>query len=97
MLDIIDTVLTQNRISIQDETDQASDQASDQVSDQVKRLLDVMDKQYWSAQELMAQLSLSHGPTFRKNYLNPALQAGLLVMQYSDKPRSPKQRYKKVG
>ena len=89
MLDIIDTVLTQNRISIQDETDQASDQ--------VKRLLDVMDKQYWSAQELMAQLSLSHSPTFRKNYLNPALQAGLLVMQYSDKPRSPKQRYKKVG
>lgn len=93
MLDIIDTVLTQNSISIQAGTDQVSDQ----VSDQVRKLLEVMDSQYWSAQELMKQLSLSHSPTFRKNYLNPALQLGLLVMQYADKPRSPKQRYKKVG
>jgi Fic family protein len=90
MLGIIDTVLTQNS-----ETIQATDQVSDQVSDQVKRLLDVMDNQYWSAQELMEKLSLSHRPTFRKNYLNPALKAELLLMQYPDKPRSPKQRYKK--
>jgi hypothetical protein len=89
MLDIVDTVLTQNSISILSGTDQ--------VSDQVRKLLDVMDSQYWSAQELMKQLSLSHSPTFCTNYLNPALQAGLLVMQYADKPRSPKQRYKKVS
>ncbi len=87
MLGIIDNVLTQNSETIQ---------ATDQVSDQVKRLLDVMDNQYWSAQELMEKLSLSHMPTFRKNYLNPALKAELLLMQYLDKPRSPKQRYKKV-
>jgi ATP-dependent DNA helicase RecG len=73
MLDIIDTVLTQNSISILS--------ATDQVSDQVRKLLDVIDSQYWSAQELMKQPSLSHSPAFRKNYLNPALQSGLLVMQ----------------
>jgi predicted nucleic acid-binding protein len=83
VLGIIDTVLTQNSETIQ-------------VSDQAKRLLDVMDNQYWSAQELMEKLSLSHRPTFRKNYLNPALKAERLLMQYPDKPRSPKQRYKKV-
>jgi Fic family protein len=87
MLDIIDTLLMQNG---------AIDQVSDQVSDQVKNLLSIMDNQYWSAQELMKRLSLSHSPTFRKNYLNPALKAGLLLMQYPDKPRSPKQRYKKA-
>jgi hypothetical protein len=89
MLDIIDTVLTQNSISILS--------ATDQVSDQVRKLLDVMDRQYWSAQELMKQLSLSHSPTFRKNYLNPAFQSGLLVMQYADKPCIPKQWYKKMS
>jgi Fic family protein len=87
MLDIINTVLIQNS---------GTDQVSDQVSDQVKQLLAVMDDRYWSTQELMQRLSLSHSPTFRKNYLNPALRSRLLVMQYPDKPRSPKQRYKKV-
>ena len=72
------------------------DQVSDQVSDQVRQLLALMDDRYWNAQELMEGLSLSHRPTFRKNYLNPALQGGLVVMQYPDRPRSPKQKYKKV-
>ena len=47
MLGIIDTVLTQNSETIQ-------------VSDQVKRLLDVMDNQYWSDQERWRN---SHSPT----------------------------------
>ncbi len=55
-----------------------------------------MDNQYWSAQDLMVKLDLSHKPTFRKNYLNPALQSGRLLLQYPEKPRSPKQRYKKA-
>ena len=44
---------------------------------------------------LMEKLGLSHRPTFRKNYLLPALEAGLLEMKYPDKPRSPKQKYRK--
>jgi Fic family protein len=87
MLDIISTALAQN---------QATEQATDQATDQVQKLLAAMDNQYWSAQELMNRLALSHSPTFRKNYLNPALEAGLVIMQYPDKPRSPKQRYKKA-
>lgn len=49
-----------------------------------------MDNRYWSTRELMERLSLTHQPTFRKNYLNPALKAGLVVMKYPDSPRSPK-------
>jgi len=109
MLDIIDTTLRQNmaastqasapsQIPLPTENvpgDQVSDQA-DQVSDQVKQLLTVMDDQYWSAKDLMACLALTRKPTFRKHYLNPALQAGLVVMKYPDSPRSPKQKYKKA-
>ncbi|MGD1864631.1 MAG: Fic family protein [Phormidesmis sp.] len=94
MLDIIGEVLRQNQ-GVQAFT-ATGDQVSDQVSDQVKQLLRVMDDQYWNAAALMAQLSLSRKPTFRKHYLNPALAAGLVVMKYPQSPRSPKQAYKKV-
>jgi len=88
MLEAINDALSQSIEKIEAGTDQ--------VSDQVKRLLDVMDDAYLSAQELMARLSLSHRPTFRKNYLNPALKSGQLRMQYPDKPRSPKQKYRRT-
>ncbi len=73
-----------------------SDQVSAQVSDQVERLLSVMGDGWLSAQEMMALLGLSHKATFRKNYLRPALQAGFVVMQDPDSPRSPRQKYRKV-
>lgn len=93
MLEAIDNTLGQNIDKIEDSNDPLTDQASEQATEQVKRLLAVMDDDYLTAQELMARLSLSHRPTFRKNYLNPALKAGLVMMQYPEKPRSPKQKY----
>jgi ATP-dependent DNA helicase RecG len=41
----------------------------------------------------MGKLNLSHRPTFRKNYLHPALEAGLIEMTLPDSPRSPTQKY----
>ncbi len=73
-----------------------SDQANVQVSDQVEKLLAVLGDGWFSAQEMMALLGLSHKPTFRKNYLQPALRVGLLVMRNPDSPRSPKQKYRKA-
>ncbi len=67
-----------------------------QVSDQVEKLLAVMGDGWLSTQEMMARLGLSHKATFRKNYLRPVLQVGLVVMQDPDSPRSPKQKYRKV-
>ncbi|RLJ19852.1 cell filamentation protein Fic [bacterium endosymbiont of Escarpia laminata] len=71
------------------------DQVTDQVTDQVKNLLAVMGDGYLSAKELMERLSLSHRPTFRDNYLTPALQQGLVEMRDPDSPRSPRQKYRK--
>lgn len=72
-----------------------SDQVVDQVSDQVKRLLQVLKQQpVLKAGELMQQLGLAHRPTFRSNYLNPALTAGLVEMTDAASPRSPVQKYR---
>lgn len=71
-----------------------SDQAYDHVSDQVIRLLDALRKGDAGAVELMAGLHLSHRPTFRKNYLEPAIAAGLIERTQPDSPRSPTQRYR---
>ncbi len=46
-----------------------------------------------SVKEMMHRLGLKHRETFLKNYLNPLIQTGLIIMTIPDKPRSPKQRY----
>ena len=42
----------------------------------------------------MEKLGLSHKPTFRRNYLNPALTQGYLERTLPDKPSSPAQKYR---
>ena len=76
------------------DTGAVTDQATDQVTDQVKRLLDVLGNEEIDAVSMMARLSLSHRPTFRSNYLHPALKAGFAEMTIPDKPRSSKQKYR---
>lgn len=75
-----------------------SDQVGDQVSDQVARLLQVLPLGVaLKSNELMQRLGLSHRPTFTKNYLKPALQAGLIEMTDPESPRSPVQQYRRVS
>ncbi|MBW1923538.1 MAG: Fic family protein [Deltaproteobacteria bacterium] len=74
--------------------DMGSDQAADQVSDQVQRLLRLVDQEFVTVTEMMTGVGLSHRPTFRKNYLRPALDAGLLEMKYPENPKHPRQRYR---
>ena len=71
-----------------------SDQVYDQVSDQVRRLLEALGQGEKSAAELMDDLGLRHAPTFRKNYLSPALETGLVERTRPDAPRSPLQKYR---
>lgn len=42
----------------------------------------------------MKKLGLNHRPTFRKNYLQPALDGGLIERTLPDKPNSSLQRYR---
>jgi hypothetical protein len=42
----------------------------------------------------MARLKLAHRPTFRANYLDPALAAGLIERTIPGKPNSRLQKYR---
>jgi hypothetical protein len=65
------------------------------MSDQVKRLLVVLGAKTLSALELMELLDLKHRPTFRKNYLRPALEAGLIEMTLPRTPNARGQKYRR--
>jgi ATP-dependent DNA helicase RecG len=45
-------------------------------------------------QQLQAALGLQNDEHFRKAYLQPALDAGLIELTIPDKPRSSEQRYR---
>ena len=49
-----------------------------------------------TAVELMEKLGLKSRQTFRKNYLQPALEAGLIGMTNPDQPTNRNQRYFKI-
>lgn len=71
-----------------------SDQDADQVSDQVRALPECIDDELFAVQ-LMERLGLSHRPTFRKKYLHPALDMGLIEMTIPDKPNIRNQKYRR--
>lgn len=77
-------------------TDQVSDQDVDQDEPTVKKLLYALGNETLSASELMQRLGLSHKPTFRKNYLRPAMERGLIEATLPDKPTSRYQKYRKT-
>ena len=67
---------------------------TDQVTDQVKSLLNILKNAPLSTTECMNKLGLSHRPTFRKNYLNPALAENLIERTIPETPNSRFQKYR---
>ena len=66
------------------------------ISNQIKALMAVIEVYPMSALELMGKLGLKSRVTFRKNYLQPALEAGLIAMTDPDNPTNRNQRYYKI-
>ena len=64
-----------------------------QVTEEVARLLPLCETPQ-SRDDLMRQLGLGHREHFRKAYLLPALESGLLERTIPEKPKSSKQRYR---
>ena len=69
-------------------------QVTEQVTEQVMRLLAALQAAPLGTKGLLSTLKLSHRPTFIQNYLQPALEAGLVEMTQPDSPRSPTQKYR---
>ncbi|MDY6291009.1 MAG: Fic family protein [Succiniclasticum sp.] len=88
MLEMINQVL--------DEVVVQAQQSDAELSQYVKHLLDCMEFGVpYTAREIMETLGLKSRETFRKNYLNPAMELGLVSMTLPDKPNSKNQRYVK--
>ena len=82
--------------TLEDLMNSTSVQAS-HVSSYVNKLLNVMETGVaMSASELMEKLNMKSRISFRDNYLNPALENGLVKMTNPDKPTSKNQMYYKV-
>ena len=71
-------------------------QVPDKFSAGNPRILDLIrvlgDKEL-SLKELLVLLSLKDRESFRKSYLNPAIQSGFVRCLYPDSPRHPRQKY----
>lgn len=71
--------------------------STDNLSEYVKRLLSVMEYDTpYTATAILSLLDLKSKETLRKNYLNPAIENGLVKMTLPDKPNSRNQRYIKI-
>lgn len=71
--------------------------SSDNLSEYVKKLLTVMEYDTpYTATAILSLLNLRSKETLRKNYLNPAIENGLVAMTLPDKPNSRNQRYIKI-
>ena len=67
------------------------------LSAQVKKLIELMIAGMpYSALELMDLVGIKSRASFKINYLDPCLDAGIIKMTISDKPNSRNQRYIKV-
>lgn len=89
MLNMIDQVLDEVIVQINKE--------NTETSEYVKRLLEVMEYDvHYSSNEILMHLGLKSKETLRKNYLNPAIELGLVRMTLPDKPNSRNQRYVKL-
>jgi predicted HTH transcriptional regulator len=78
--------------------DQVSTQLPTQLPTQsgglVQRLLLALKDGNKSSGALRSILGIKHRPTFRDNYLHPALDADLIEMTIPEKPSSSKQKYR---
>lgn len=89
MLKMFDEVL--------DEVIESLSQVRTQNNIYLIKLLDVMDGNIpMNANQIMEKLNIKSKETFRANYLNPALNKGLVKMTIPDKPTSKNQMYYKV-
>lgn len=61
---------------------------------QVQTVIQSMNDDYISLNDIMDKMEIKHHPTFRDNYLNPALSDGAIERLYPDQPRHPKQKYR---
>ncbi|WP_150452414.1 Fic family protein [Arenibacter lacus] len=72
----------------------SSRKRTEQVTEQVQTLISAMTGKDYSRAETMELVGIKHRPTFLYNYLQPAIELGLIELTIPDKPNSSKQKYR---
>jgi predicted HTH transcriptional regulator len=75
-------------------TEQVTDPVTDPVIDPVVRLLQTLSAGPLAPSEIQQRIELKHRPTFRTNYLRPALERHWIEPTLPDKPNSRLQQYR---
>ena len=65
-----------------------------QSDDLVHRLLKALQSGDLSSGQLREVIDIKHRPTFRQNYLHPALESGFIEYTIPEKPNSRMQKYR---
>lgn len=91
-------VLPSPEVNYSESTPQDTPQVAPQVTPQVERLINALEGEM-KRQEIQKELGLSDRKNFQNNYIDPALEAGIIEFTIPDKPTSGLQKYKltKVG
>ena len=80
--------------TILDEVGSSITSPGSNISEYVTKLLNVMEFDTpYTANEILSLLGLKSKEALRKNYLNPAISDGFVIMTQPDKPNSRNQRY----
>lgn len=74
--------------------DQGEASVNDPVNDPVLRLVQTLGNGPLAPSEIQQRLALKHRPTFRVNYLRPALERLWIEPTLPDKPNSRLQQYR---
>ncbi len=78
------------------ESDGEKDGNDTKINSYINVLLRILGDRELSTAEMMDILAVQSRSVFRRNYLLPALQSGLIEMTIPDKPSSRKQKYRKT-
>ncbi len=91
----VEFILTQIDAVLEEVSRQAADEAAADNT-YVNRMMEVMEYDIaYSSNVIMERLGLRSKETFRKNYMNPAIDMGYVRMTEPDKPNSRNQKYVK--
>lgn len=75
-------------------TEQVPNKLGEQVNDHERKLVLAIGNQYLSMKQIMAAIGLKHRPTILYDYVEPAMNDGIVALLYPESPRHPRQKYK---
>ena len=82
------------KVVISPQPTQSPTQSPTQLIDPVEKILLALKQGELSSGQLRIVIGIKHRPTFRKNYLHPALEDGLVELTIPESPNSRMQKYR---